>query len=524
MRLPSLTAILFCLLLLLNLTYIWQQPYFLTSDGPAHVHNAALLNHWLHGNDASFLQQFYALHLQAEPNWFTHAVLLLLQQLSSPIVSEKLLVSLYAFLFPLSLWYTGKQFNKVAGLSLLLFPLSFHFLLYYGFYNYCLGITFAIFFIGLWQQLRSSRYSIQVLCLVPMTMLVYLTHILGWLLIAVVLGGTFLLELLQAIRSKHLFLLRSTLLRHWAVLVFCGAVPVVLSLLFVRNHTSEIQYYPQTVHDLWQAFISLQVLHIFTPVEISLTLVYIVLLASLLGYILVQRLRTRTFLAADGFLFAVPIFLVLYLWQPVSLSMAGFWIGRMSWLPWLLLACWLGTQTFPKRITSVVSVVVVALTIGFWYVRLPYQQRLSGAEVDYLSAVPYITEQSVILPLSFAHGGIDENGASIAPERKFFLHAFDYCGTDKPVINLANFEATTSWFPLNWKTGTDPQNQLGNFESFPGTTALAAYNNYPGRRPVDFVVTWCMPAQPGPILSDLQNGYERVYTSATGRTIVWKKR
>lgn len=524
MRPAYFTAVLFCLLLALNLAYIWQQPYFLTSDGPAHVHNAALLNQWLHGSGKGFFQQFYTLHLQPEPNWFTHAVLLLLQQVFAPITAEKMLLSLYALLFPLSLWYTGRQFNKQAGLSLLLFPFSFHFLLYYGFYNYCFGITFAIFYIGLWQQLRSRRYLIQLLGQVPMAVLVYLTHILGWLLIAVVLGGTFLLELIQAIRSKQLVLLRSSLLRYWAVVAFCGVVPVILSLLFVKNHTAEIQYYPQTVHDLWQAFISLQVLQLFSPAEISLSVLYIVLFASLFGYTLVQRLRTRTFLATDGFLFAIPVFLGLYLWQPVSLSMAGFWVGRMGWLPWLLLACWLGTQTFPQRVATGVSIAIAVLTIGFWWIRMPYQQKLSAAEADYLSALPHIKPQSVILPLSFAHGGIDEQGLPIAPEHKFFLHAFDYCGTDKPVINLANFEATTSWFPLNWKPGIDPQNQLGNFESFPGATALAAYNNYPGRRPVDFVITWCMPAQPGPVLTDLQNGYERVYTSATGRTIVWSRK
>lgn len=524
MRTPRLTVALFLLLLALNLTYIWQQPYFLTSDGPAHVHNASLLNQWLHGHGISFFKQFYSLHLQPEPNWFTHAVLLLLQQFFSPIVCEKLLLSLYALLFPLSLWYTGRQFNRSAGLSLLLFPLSFHFLLYYGFYNYCFGLTFAICYIGLWQQLRSSSYSKQVMGLLPASVLVYLTHILGWLVIAVVLGGIFFAELGQAYRGKHLRFWRTTVLRHWAVLVFCGALPIVLSLLFVSTHTSEIQYYPQTVHDMWQAFVSLQVLQIFSPVEISLSVAYIVLLGVLFGYTAVQRLRTRTFLAADGFLFAIPVFLVLYLWQPVSLSMAGFWIGRMSWLPWLLLACWLGTQTFPHRMVTVVSVLLAVLTIGFGWLRMPYQQKLSAAETDYLSAIPSVNANTVILPLSFAHEGLDEQGRVIAADRKFFLHAFDYCGTDKPVINLTNFEATTSWFPLHWQQGIDPQNQLGVFESAPGTVALAAYNNYPGRRPVDFVITWCMPTQPGPLLTDLQNGYERVYTSPTGRTLVWKKK
>ncbi len=514
------------LLMLLNLTYIWQQPYFLTSDGPTHLYNSKMLLDILSGEHKDFYLSYYNLQLHADPNWFTHIALAALQTIFAPHIAEKILMSAYVLLLPLAFFYITKLFHvEHSTLVALVFPFTFHFLFYYGFFNYCLAICFALFFVAAWKAVYQKSISLQLLILLPLSLLVYSTHIIGWLLAAAMLAGIFITAPKQNLKAFR---------QSWLPVTIAAIPPIVLSLYFALSHTADAQHYPRTFTELWQATNTLQVLNIFDSAESKLSLVLVLLFSLLAITVLYSRSRVGFYLIQqDGFLIAGIALLLLYFVQPAFISMGGFWIGRFSWLPWLMLLIWLATQSYSKALTIIITLIVSLVTVAQWWVRYPYQQKVSKAEADYLSAAEHIPAGSIILPLSFAHNGLDEKLQPITSDKSLFLHAFDYCGTTKPIINLANFEATTGWFPLQWKERCNPFDSIGrnnNIEGSPPDVLLTALEAPPCNVKIDYVITWCMDqnftsCNQWQILNQqLLNGYDLIYTSPSNRTKLWKNK
>ena len=92
---------LFFLLLIVNVLPIWMIHRLPTSDGPAHVANAYVLQHY---NDPAYPQfrRYYELNTRPVPNYATHLILVALLYICSPVTAEKLLVTIYIVLLPLA--------------------------------------------------------------------------------------------------------------------------------------------------------------------------------------------------------------------------------------------------------------------------------------------------------------------------------------------------------------------------------------------------------------------------------------
>lgn len=523
-RIFSLYNILFFVLVLVGLSYVWGQKFFLTSDGPTHVYNSKILLDLLEGQDFDFYSQFYRFSFSFFPNWFTHASLILLQLFLNPVLAEKVLVSVYIVVFPVSFVFALKQFSeRISFLSLLIFPFVFHFVFYYGFYNFCFSIAFAFLFIGCWKKYRDKKLWLQVVCLFPLSLLVYLTHIFGWFIIAIVLGGIFAAELTARLFQRRQISV-SALLQHWSAPFLAGLLPVFLSLVFMQNHSGETQYYPETPERLWAAFIHLEMLVLWgdkTEFFLASLIVGVLLFATVAAIVL--RIKHKIKMSGvDGFIIAAVLFSLVYFLQPKPLFLGGFWLGRMSWPGWLLLLFWLSVQGFPTVLNRAFAWLGVMIFVCMSAIRYPYQHKSSDGVEDYLSALKHIPAHSTILPLSFSHVGIDEFGLPVNNYRMQFQHAFDYGGAIKPLINFANYEATTTWFPVQWKKSCNSFNLLGNIEGNPQSVNLSGFENSGCGYKIDYVVTWCMNEQ-HILNTPLNKAYVLVYTSPGRRTKLWKK-
>lgn len=523
-QLFSLYNILFGLLLVLGLTYIWGQKFFLTSDGPTHVYNSKILLDYLRGENMDFYSRFYEISLSFFPNWFTHASLLLLQTFLNPVLAEKVLVSIYVVMFPISFLFLVKQFTtRISFISLLIFPFVFHFVFYYGFYNFCFSIAFAFLFIGCWKKNRSKKIWQQLVYLLPLSLLVYLTHIFGWFIIGGVLGGIFLAELMDSLLPYRRTSF-AKLLQHWLAPFISGLLPTLFSLLFIQTHSAEAQYYPETIQRLWQAFVRLEMLVLWgDKTEFFFTsLIAATLLFGTATTVVLKIKNKRALGGPDGFIIAAALFTLLYFLQPKPLFLAGFWIGRMSWIGWLLLLVWLSVQNIPRVINYGFALLGIFIFVGLIFIRYPYQQKSAEGVKDYLSVLNKIPAHVTILPLSFSHGGQDDSGLPINVYRHQFQHAFDYAGAFKPLINFANYEATTSWFPVQWKQACNSFELLGDIEGNPQWVNLNGFEKTECGYKIDYVVTWCMNEREAFNLS-IQKNYNLVATSPSGRTKLWKK-
>lgn len=100
---------------------IWLFEYLPFQDGPIHVHTADVLHSFLTGSP-SFFRDYYVPNLQLAPNWTTQAVLTGLMLIASPVISEKLLLSLYVILLPLAVRYAIKGAYPEAHFSIFSLP------------------------------------------------------------------------------------------------------------------------------------------------------------------------------------------------------------------------------------------------------------------------------------------------------------------------------------------------------------------------------------------------------------------
>ena len=83
---------------------LWVFKYFPSQDGASHIYNAYLLKEY-HNPAMYKIRECFRLNLTIFPNWFSHAFMAGFMFLVSPLVAEKILLSLCVGLTPISFFY-----------------------------------------------------------------------------------------------------------------------------------------------------------------------------------------------------------------------------------------------------------------------------------------------------------------------------------------------------------------------------------------------------------------------------------
>src|SRR5690242_20352336 len=96
-------AVAFWTLAVLHLLPVWGFHYLPTQDGPSHLANALILRDY--GSSAAGYERFFELRAEPLPNLSAQILLAALLYLLSPLVAEKVLVSLYVLGFAAALRY-----------------------------------------------------------------------------------------------------------------------------------------------------------------------------------------------------------------------------------------------------------------------------------------------------------------------------------------------------------------------------------------------------------------------------------
>ncbi len=534
--LPKYGKWIFLLLIFVQLFSVWQYDYFLTADGPAHVANAKILLDLLRGNHTDFYAKYYEQHFSFFPNWTSHLALAGLMVFFNPITAEKILVSGYVILFALSF---RMVVYRLSGRESLMSSIGvlfvFHFLVYYGFYNYSISIALALLFVAVWKACSEKPVWKQWAVLLPLAFVMTLTHLFSWFLSALILGSYFVISILLKHLKDSPATFMSHLIKQWLTVFLIGVSAVVFCYVYMHQNAGEMQYFEEDIARQWENFSSLKMLVLWdAPYEgplIQSVAFAILALSALQIYFRIKR--REHLLHGDAWLLVAIVIVSLYFIQPKFLCLGGFWSPRMSWLGWLAFAAWVSGYTYGKKTEAATAIFTLLILLSLKYSRLPYEQKSNEALHDYLSAAEYIPEKATVLALSFSHLGTDRNGKIINTWRKQFLHAFDYCGAEKPIINFANYEAVTTWFPLKWKATCNPASYInkGNgIEAQPPDAHLSFPVTESCNAQPDYVITWCMnfvdstTAEWISIDGQLHENFELSYLSATHRTAVWKRR
>jgi hypothetical protein len=171
--------------LVAQLVLVWAHPRIPTQDGPVHVASAIAFRDL--GEPGTSYGELFERRLEPFPNWTSHLLLAGLTRLVDPAVAEKLLVSLWLFLWPLGArrlaGAVGADREPVTGLALLL---AFGRAFWLGFYNFLLGVALALLAVAWIVERRRWRRMRDTTVLAVLFLLLFFTHLGAWALAATI--------------------------------------------------------------------------------------------------------------------------------------------------------------------------------------------------------------------------------------------------------------------------------------------------------------------------------------------------
>jgi hypothetical protein len=130
---------------------VWLHRSFPTQDGPVQLYYTDVLADLL--RDGGRYSAYFRLNSLTPVYCFFNYALLLLNQMFSPLTSERILVCLYVVVFSLGVRFLVHSVEpRNDWLPFLLLPFAFHTFLYLGIYNYSFGIAALLFAMGVWLR------------------------------------------------------------------------------------------------------------------------------------------------------------------------------------------------------------------------------------------------------------------------------------------------------------------------------------------------------------------------------------
>jgi hypothetical protein len=497
---------LFLALLLLHLVPVWAFSFFPSQDGPVHVETANILRQY-HAPERVLFRTFYTLNTEPEPNLLSHWLMAGLLFLFPPLVTEKLLVSLYVILFPVSVRYALKAIDSRARfLSVLAFPFVLSWLLHMGFFNFCLSVALYFFVAGYWMRRRDGFSARSVLALATLMTMLYFAHVIGLAMALVMLAVLCLWLPLAGPGSARSFLTR-------AGCTALAALPVVLlTARFLALSHDMIRQPAMPRERLWQWLRGMESLVSFRPGEFVLAAAVFWGFAFGVAGALVARVRKRSLQIWDGLLVTAIVYGGLYFALPPGL-LGGAYLGeRLAVFPFFALILWFGSQAPSSRpvrwtiqgATAVVAVSWLALHMGTY-------ARLAQGFAEYRSIEDHVEPDKTLLPLRYG-------GYWAAPRVDVFLKTAGYVAASRNLVELVNHEGHKRHFPIVFREGLNPYEELGNAETRPPCVDIPSYSAKSGVS-VDYVLVWHLRPvelrQPcvQSVREQLASGYDLIYTS-----------
>lgn len=159
---------------------VWHQRLLPMLDTPNHL---ALARGWHDFHDpASRIAEFYELRVRVVPYYLFYGSIHLLMYVFSVETANKIFLSAYLILFPLSVLAMARAFGRNPWLALFAFPLAFSQNWIYGFASYLMSVTFAFFAIAALVRYLESRKLRYAVALGAACLVCYLGHIMPWVL------------------------------------------------------------------------------------------------------------------------------------------------------------------------------------------------------------------------------------------------------------------------------------------------------------------------------------------------------
>ena len=528
---------LFVALGVLQLVPIWSVHYFPTLDGPVHVGNI-LTYMRLDEPGYEVLRLLFQPSHGVAPNYFVYVFLYGALQFFSPLVSEKLFLSLYVLSFPLALRYALCALGRNATVfSVLGFPMAYTTVLFLGFYNSSFALVAFLLTIGYWLRHRNEASWRVFAGYFFLALFCFFVHLSAVAMTGIFIGlaGTAetLLDYLDARRDGTVS--RSTLWRRFGSRCVIPGLAYILPavgtlIFFMRPVTAAMP--GGGVGDPGVPFYMRLAWLLKGPISIAFDKIEMfIAFPFVAGWIIAFRHMTghlprRAFLR-DPLFVAVIGLLLLYLFLPYKTV--------VRWIPFRLnpylyfgVFLWLGSAalTLSGRARGVLYAFILAAAV-FSTLFAAVLRPMSVAQVndfldEYVSAFEHIEPGSIVLPVPMSN---EFNGKSMTGLAGIdvFYQAQHYLIWEKPAGILLNLQARVNYFPIVFRPEVDPFAHIARMLPELGAYRHLELENYREKAgvQVDYVLLWgeeknIPPPQEWPesvFFSQLAENYDLIYRS-----------
>jgi hypothetical protein len=512
---------LFAGLVVLHLLPVWLFPYFPSQDGPCHVDTANILSSYLRPELSSF-REYYVINPELVPNWLTHLFLAGAAFFMSPRIAEKLLLSAYLILLPVSIrWMLGIIDSRARSWAFMAFPFVGNLLLHLGFYNFSCGLPLFFFVLGIWFRSREhwtlqDTVSFGLLCL-----LLYFCHIVPFFMacgsVAILAVWLTLFDAAEQIRHGRLDL--RVLWQAWrmrALVPLYAALPaLLLAYEFLIRHRGSLSRGPFSMDQQWCQLRDLRCLVSYEAAELWPARAVFWLFGLLVLGLLIRKAGRRNVERADGWVVLAAVCLLLYFGADAVIADKMLSL-RLMVFPFFALILWLAAQP-PIRLAQAAAACLAVVQLG---IHTAKYAELNDYLREYLSGMELVEPNTTLLALSFSHKGTAPDGRRLSESVEVFRHASGYLTAQRDAIDLLNFEAGLDPAPVLYRPGLNPYRFLlkgQQLDAEPPQAEFLAYSGIGGH--VDYVLLWSLDPRrsadgvTNAILGQLRLGYQEIYTS-----------
>ncbi|RKU16064.1 hypothetical protein C6500_17980 [Candidatus Poribacteria bacterium] len=483
---------LFVMLLLLHILPLWIFAYFPSQDGASHVYNGLVLKEY--GKHENYqMRNAWELNITIFPNWLSHIFLLAFLYVFPPVIAEKVFLTIaigtvpFAFLYFFNAVHKDEN-GKLPVYAWLGFPFTLNYLLYMGFYNFQLSISFFFFSFGFWWKHKDDMQVQHLIWLYVLLLLTYLSHIASYGLVVLgisiaggCLSGVPAVAAAWRTRGKGF----TTLLQKFVV----SLKPVFRFFLYmVPMYFVLIDYYLQSVKQhkqgnhrgmewVWEYFWGVKSIVYFDDWHVKANYFLLAVLAIAVIISIGYRIHRKEWVKrTDAFLLIAFLLTYMFVRAPWSYGPGGWINDRIHIYILPMLAAWLipNMGKFPRYAVAGCLVFFSLLHFG----RTAYDHARIAPEIAELVSGTHLIEPHTTYQIRSEDWHKSDALGKVEYVTPFVHHMALYGVYAKDVAHLSNYEAAFNYFPVNRNDENAPDDYLDLW-----------YH----KAPVDYVVAWYPP-------------------------------
>ena len=540
--------LIFLSLITLHVIPIWLFNNFSTADSWTHNYNTFLLNEY-HFGDFSYFREFYQKNTSLDPNLFTNYFQLLIAKLFSFGVSDKIIMSLYIILFPLSIRYAIQAINKDSVfIAVLSIPITYNAVMLLGFHSFILSFPVAFFLVGYFFR-HSDNWTITSAFVFSLfSVILYFTHIVAFGITFIALGIFNLVYIIQRSisPSEEVSLsFNNKIIRNRLIIPFLAIIPALILIgLFLYDHPPSASM-AQEAGELPPPLARIKILAtmFYYRFADTSTLVFLfpflLLISSLVSYYIYNKWKYRQFTLYD-ILFAVLIAeFIVYIFIPTLKvengkgGSGGFMEQRL--VPYLLAFSILLTSVtcYTKQQKKIIIAVTSILSIGLLLMNSYYFKQVDEQLDEFFSGDHLYEPHSTLLAITGKRGGYQADNSRLTEASNLtFIHASSKTCLNKKLIHLENVEADFGYFSMQYKNERNPFTIMNTKNMVNPKIDIMSYENKTGRA-IDYYAIWLgrktfkegtteLDDNMQAIYTQLDKHYNKVFTSERGLMEIYK--